>query len=211
LYAEIERKIEELREYFDDEEEEVTKKYCDECLARMLFVDGCAVLQFMHYVFDEKKLKDVKIKDDQAAFWCQDLLLLENQLPYQLLEDLMELSVKKEALKNSIGKFIENLANRKDPEMTSSTEKPAHLLDRLRTRFLFLGDKEKKRNNRSNVQCAGTENTKGDWQSYRNVQELRAAGIQLKPSNTNSLADVSFDPTETLQSVFTLDTFLFLK
>jgi hypothetical protein len=188
LYAKIEERIGKLREYFDGE---VTNKYDDECLAWMLFVDGCAVLQFMYYAVQDK-FQDVKIKNDLAAFGQQDLFLLENQLPYQLLEDLMELSDNKVILQDSIDSFIENHANCKAPKKTSSTEKPAHLLDRLRTRLLFLGDEEKKRNNNSSI-----ENTEGDWHSYRNVQELRAAGIQLKPSKTNSLIDLSFSDQNT--------------
>jgi hypothetical protein len=66
----------------------VTKKYEDEYLARMQFVDGCAVLQFIYHGIEDK-LKDVKMKNDQSRFWMDDLFLLENQLPYQLLEDLM--------------------------------------------------------------------------------------------------------------------------
>ena len=41
LYNKIEENIKELRECF---EEEVTKKYDDEALAWLLFVDGCAIL-----------------------------------------------------------------------------------------------------------------------------------------------------------------------
>jgi hypothetical protein len=58
----------------------------------------------------------VKIKNDQAVFGQDDLFLLENQLPYQLLEDLMELSDKKDNLHKSIDSFIENYANCKNPE-----------------------------------------------------------------------------------------------
>jgi hypothetical protein len=44
LYEKIKKKIKKLRECF---EEEVTKKYDDEALAWMLFVDGCAILQYI--------------------------------------------------------------------------------------------------------------------------------------------------------------------
>ncbi|XP_059428773.1 UPF0481 protein At3g47200-like [Corylus avellana] len=186
LYAKIEEKISKLREYFDGE---VTKEYDDECLAWMLFVDGCAVLQFMYYAVEEK-FKDVKIKNDLAAFGQQDLFLLENQLPYQLLEDLMELSDNKETLKNSIDSFIENHANCKAPKNTS-TEKPAHLLDRLRTRLLCKVPVPRAGDHK------GKKKKEADWQSYRNVQELRAAGIQLKPSKTNSLIDLHFSDQNT--------------
>ena len=45
LYGIIEDNIKELREYYD---EKVTRKYSDEDLAWMLFVDGCATLQFIY-------------------------------------------------------------------------------------------------------------------------------------------------------------------
>ena len=45
LYNKIEENIKELRECF---EEEVTKKYDDEALTWLLFVDGCAVLQYIY-------------------------------------------------------------------------------------------------------------------------------------------------------------------
>ena len=54
-----------------------------------LLVDGCATLQFIDSVVHEK-VKDFKIKNDQVAFVQQDLFLLENQLPYQLLDNLMK-------------------------------------------------------------------------------------------------------------------------
>jgi hypothetical protein len=44
LYELVEKNIKQLRECF---EEEVTKKYDDEALAWMLFVDGCAILQYI--------------------------------------------------------------------------------------------------------------------------------------------------------------------
>lgn len=216
LYVEIEKKIKQLREYFD---EEVNKKYeDDEYLAWMLFVDGCAVLQFIYYAVEDK-FKDLKIKDDRVVFGVADLFLLENQLPYQLLEDLMELSENKKRFKDSIDSFIERHANCKDKKTSIekppadddkktsiSIEKPpadddrktsigikkaemppAHLLDRLRTRLL-RDSKNKSNDEYMSMGQKGQDN----WQSYRNIQELKAAGIQLKPSESSSLADVSF-------------------
>jgi phage anti-repressor protein len=188
LYVEIEKKIKQLREYFD---EEVNKKYeDDDYLAWMLFVDGCAVLQFIYYAVEDK-FKDLKIKDDRVVFGVADLFLLENQLPYQLLEDLMELSENKKSLKDSIDRFIEKHANCKDKKTSIGIEKaempPAHLLDRLRTRLLCDPKNESNDENTSTGQ-----KVQDNGQSYRNIQELKAAGIQLKRSESSSLADVSF-------------------
>jgi hypothetical protein len=74
LYEMVEKNIKQLREYYD---EEVTKKYSDEALAWILFVDGCATLQFIDSVV-KNKVKEFKIKDDHVAFVQQDLFLLEN-------------------------------------------------------------------------------------------------------------------------------------
>ena len=105
LYEMVEKNIKQLREYYD---EEVTKKYSDEALAWILFVDGCATLKFIDIVVsgDNKKLQEFKIKNDHVAFVQQDLFLLENQLPYQLLDDLMKMSEEEENLRKAILKFI---------------------------------------------------------------------------------------------------------
>ncbi|KAE8098656.1 hypothetical protein FH972_016701 [Carpinus fangiana] len=186
LYAEIEKKIKQLREYFD---EKVTKVYDDKDLAWMLFVDGCAVLQFIQCAV-ETKFADMKIKNDQAVFGQQDLFLLENQLPYQLLKDLMKLSEKKEILKKSINSFIDmhattQTANCKDKQ------KPAHLLDRLRTRLIGNRESPHITAEQGNKSRSGGQGGQA-LHSFRNVQELRAAGIQLKLSTTGSLTDVFF-------------------
>ena len=105
LYKKIEDNIKEPRECY---EEEVTKEYNDEDLTWMLFMDGCAILQYI-YCATTNKFKDLNIKNDCAALGQQDLFLLENQLPYRLLKRLMKLSVKKKELKKSINDFIKSL------------------------------------------------------------------------------------------------------
>ena len=135
----VEKNIKQLREYYD---EEVTKKYSDEALAWILFVDGCATLQFIDSVVNNK-VKEFKIKNDHVAFVLRDLFLLENQLPYQLLDNLMEKSDEGQNLMTSILNFIDwqsMLANddattKKFKEMATNGE-PIHLLDLLRKRLL---------------------------------------------------------------------------
>ena len=140
LYDMIKKKIEQLRECFDAE---VTKKYGDEDLAWMLFVDGCATLEFIDIVAsgDNEKLQEFKIKNDHVAFVQQDFFLLENQLPNQLLDVLMKASAEGEKLEKSIQKFInkQSLLHRSDETMAETPtfdEEPIHLLDLLRKRFL---------------------------------------------------------------------------
>ena len=73
----------------------------DEELGWLLFVDGCAILQYIYCAANDK-FEELKIKTDNVAFGQQDLFLLENQLPYHLLKWLMSWSENEDELKNSI-------------------------------------------------------------------------------------------------------------
>ncbi|KAM3690924.1 hypothetical protein ACB094_09G156800 [Castanea mollissima] len=198
LYKKIGEKIEELKECF---EKEVIEDYDDESLIWMLLVDGCATLQYI-YCAANSKFGDLNIKPDSIAFTQQDLFLLENQLPYRLLNWLMTWSgsANEGELRKSIDDYIESLVwvpppddqsaifsckwlsslswrcykneKQKTTHRNNPEKQPIHLLDLLRTRLL---DNHQRRNNpeKSN----GKVQT---WQSYRNVQELRAAGIYVE-------------------------------
>ena len=105
VHKKIQDNIKELRDCF---EKEVTMDYYDEALAWLLFVDGCAILQFMYCANTKDKFKDLSIKDESVvAFGHQDLFLPKNQLPYSLFEWLMSLSKMKKQLEDSIDTFIE--------------------------------------------------------------------------------------------------------
>uniref|UniRef100_A0A2N9EUQ9 Uncharacterized protein n=1 Tax=Fagus sylvatica TaxID=28930 RepID=A0A2N9EUQ9_FAGSY len=204
----IERRIKKLKDCF---EEEVIKKYDgdDEGLAWLLFVDGCAILQYMYCATNKDKFDDLSIKNDSVVFADQDLFLLENQVPYCLLKWLMRWSKNKEKLEISIDKFIRRHVEvplpeyhssifrcaclsslswkQKQAESSHSKQKPrdpTHLLDLLRTSLL---DTHQPINPKK-------QNGQNTWQSYRNVQELRAAGIHVERSKNEKrcLSDISF-------------------
>ncbi|XP_035546466.1 UPF0481 protein At3g47200-like [Juglans regia] len=182
LYKKIEQEIEELKECF---KEAVTKPYDNDSLARILFVDGCVVLQYIYYAVNNK-FKEKNIKDDSVAFCQQDLFLLENQLLYRLLESLMSLSKMRGKFRSSIQNFIKRNHNmlleggqqlsRNGERSEDSEPPPTHLLDLLRTSLLGPpGDQTHTENSR-------IERKDPEWQSYRNLQELKAAGIIVKRS-----------------------------
>jgi hypothetical protein len=205
----IEKEIKDLRECF---EEKVTTEYDDESLAWILFVDGCAILQYIFCAANDK-FEDFNIKIDSAAFAQQDLFLLENQVPYRLLKSLMGSSGKENELKRSIENFIRNVTYQQtDPQGESSNDlhtkpkerevpitepsEPTHLLDLLRTNL--LGPLQSSIPNSpkpsSGKMCRKKQDQDPDWQSYRNVQELKAAGIQLKRNKNNRhLRNIRFD------------------
>ena len=183
----------------------MTKEYDDKNLAWMLFVDGCAILQFI-YSDVHKGLKESKIKKDLKFFVNRDLFLLENQLPYQLLDDLMKMREDEENLRKAILKFINgqsmleneqpkgekwtNMATDKDAIHLATDKDAIHLLDLLRTRL--LADQSVEKDMKCAIPfCTSKSSKKKDWQSFRNVQELKAAGIYLKSSH-NSCLRISF-------------------
>ncbi|KAL2347022.1 hypothetical protein Fmac_001022 [Flemingia macrophylla] len=57
----------------------------DEMISWTLFVDGCALLQILEHAKLEKPEK-MNVKVDQLVLVMQDVLLMENQLPYPLLK-----------------------------------------------------------------------------------------------------------------------------
>ncbi|ONH95006.1 hypothetical protein PRUPE_7G046000 [Prunus persica] len=253
LYKKIEEKIKELRECYV---KEATEHIDDGTLAWMLFLDGCSTLQFIYSLMNEHE--EFEIKRDQVAFAQQDLFLLENQIPYQVLELLMSSSDKREVLKHAIESFVqmhiivpvekqskgqeqkhqpgitENREQKQEPDTTSSTEhkvditentetkqqdglttdtdqkqqpgvttdanhkqqpgvttdanqkqqpeEPTHLLDLLRKRILGPPKKD----------VSKKKVGESPKQTFRNVQELSAAGIHFQPSKTNFLGDISF-------------------
>ncbi|KAM3738815.1 hypothetical protein ACB098_09G159500 [Castanea mollissima] len=216
LYKKIGEKIKELKECF---EKEVIEGYKDEDLIWLLLVDGCAILQYIDCGANNN-FEGLKIKPDSIAFTKQDLFLLENQLPYRLLNWLMTWSgsANEDKLRKSIDAYIKKLvtvppsddqseisswkwlsslswrccqyAEKEKEESPHSKAKlqedPIHLLDLLRIRLLGKNQqiKHKKRNGNGQMTL----------QSYRNVQELRAAGIYVERSKKENscLSDVSF-------------------
>ena len=176
LYMVIKNNIEQLRKYFD---EEVIHNYNDEALAWMLFVDGCATLKFIDSVVDNN-VKRFQIKNGQVASVQQDLFLLENQLPYRILDDLIKNSKEGKKLKESVQSFIDTQSMTKKTEELPPNKEPVHLLDLLRNRLLGC------------THDISPKSNEKEWQSYRNVQELRAVGIHLKSSDSSCLGKINF-------------------
>lgn len=82
----LNRQIKELRECYD---KKVTASYSDDELTWLLFLDGCAMLVFIHSYVNQE-LKVFNISNGQAALIQRDLFLLENQIPYQVLQELIK-------------------------------------------------------------------------------------------------------------------------
>ncbi|CAN6577458.1 unnamed protein product [Malus baccata var. baccata] len=189
LYKEVEDNIKELKQCYD---EKTTERYDgDEAsLAWMFFVDGCSILQFIHKY---STLEEFEIKRDQVFFAEQDLFLLENQIPYEILNLLMSSSIKNEDLWHGIQVFLDMHSTaagasakpfrwykrmmRQDLKFElrlgvcmEDSWPTTHLLELLRTRM--LGPAKNGRDAADNELPP----------SFRNAKELMAAGIHFRCS-----------------------------
>ncbi|GLT44264.1 hypothetical protein SLA2020_181730 [Shorea laevis] len=148
FYKNVKKEIKNLRNCY---EKEAVEKWNDEELAWMFLVDGCALLQFIALdVYDAWNLFS---NNDPVSIEKVDFFLLENQLPYQLLQILMdsfaefssaELRPKLEELfKDLINEFINKSFLSLSPQQTHQIEiidyiqprPPLHLLDLLQRRL----------------------------------------------------------------------------
>ncbi|KAK3218151.1 hypothetical protein Dsin_012121 [Dipteronia sinensis] len=129
--------------------------------------------------------KDLKMKLCLAAFVKRDLLLLENQLPFQVLRVLM--NDKDDEWKETFRTFFTRIG-----ALPSSQSQPkidfdqcAHLLDMIHT---LLIDKA--------ALSAPQHTTSGNGLfSCRSAKELKEVGIHFRPSKSYQLTDVQFSST----------------
>ncbi|KAG4123401.1 hypothetical protein ERO13_D11G324300v2 [Gossypium hirsutum] len=197
MYKNMKKEIDDLKKCYDPQELE---KYSDndEKLAWMFFVDGCAILQavYRRYGDDDDKAGKSFIKDDLLTFVYSDLFLLENQIPFRVLE-LLTSSGDGKKFMNAIQRFIDDTVIKpgEDSEWWWKQLKGEriHLLHLLRERLLveeekpwwwrfierrFINEARAKRYHSCSI---GT------------VEELKKAGIMLKASETSCLTDISFN------------------
>ena len=118
-----------------------------------------------------------------AAFVKRDLLLLENQLPFLVLRELM--SSKENEWKKTFSTFFTRIRVLTYYSLREiDFDKCTHLLDTIHT---LLIDKD--------ALSAPKYNRKGgstDWFSCRSAKELNTAGIHFRPSQGHQFADVQF-------------------
>ena len=180
-----------------------TNNYSSEELVRMMLLDGCSLLYFIYCVVngDESNLHGLNVKSHFIAFARLDLFLLENQLPFEILKLLFEgARFGAATMEEMMKKFITSNITRPPGvalELDLVKEPPSHLLDLLRSGLLGPQPVPEQKGQSGGIWrgiCPReTGEQQGDWQSHRNIKELAAAGIYLKPSRTTYLSDISFE------------------
>ncbi|XP_022744297.1 UPF0481 protein At3g47200-like [Durio zibethinus] len=197
LYKKIKQDIGYLKKCYKPEDIE---DYDDEELAWMFFVDGCAVLKAIHYSKSkqEKQKDELNIKVDILAFAQVDLFMLENQLPFRVLELLISSVHDGKDLRESIDVFIDNKIKRTIAEgkkgQPRQDQDRTHLLGLLRERLLAETNNKNKSTKtiigKLLLSCGAKQQQYP--KTFRSINELKEAGIRVTPSETSSLRDVNF-------------------
>lgn len=91
MYSEVEEAIQSAREFYNEID---IIGYDDAQFTRMMFLDGCFLLQFIHCV--THNYENLEMTDRQVAGVKRDLLLLENQIPFPVLKSLTRLRYEKD-------------------------------------------------------------------------------------------------------------------
>ncbi|KAI5560265.1 hypothetical protein BDE02_16G036000 [Populus trichocarpa] len=170
--------------------EDSTDEFDDEKFTQIMFLDGCFILQFIFFLL--RRPEDLKMPGHQVVLVKRDLLLLENQLPFQVIWSLMNLRFGKgegggrNKLINDFIRHIRALPPRKESikemikKFAGKYHQPVHLLGLLHTDHI---NKEA---------CSHCSTRSSDWYSYRSAKDLRTVGIRFRPNWTNAYSDVEF-------------------
>ncbi|KAF3641738.1 putative trans-resveratrol di-O-methyltransferase-like [Capsicum annuum] len=216
LYEKVKNIMPNVRECYDDE---LIKKYSHEEFAQIMLLDGCFILQYFHCIVTGN-YTELKMKSHDIAFIRRDLFLLENQLPFEVLQVLMSCKFKNNEGMEMIKKFISSAHTKPTP--------PHGFIQGIKDFFLDLfGDTQKvmsflgKICGEEGPPFTKQESTKiwlpshllellkthlidpnafseggcylrGEWCSYRSAIELRRAGIRFRPGKSRRLSEVKF-------------------
>ncbi|KAJ4966633.1 hypothetical protein NE237_018482 [Protea cynaroides] len=191
-----------------------TDRFNEQDFKRLMFFDGCFIVYFIYCIVCNKQLNK-SMKNDHIVFITMDLFLLENQLPYMVLQALVTNFLPIDS-KNIFGRFMElqtratgrtsstskhrsqklpNFMNNTTttPKCSSSLEaqkEPLHLLDLLRTRFLDTRSQSRRSQKGRRIRLDDIDND--NWQSFRSVQELKATGIKCSCTSNCCVKDVEY-------------------
>ncbi|KAJ4706269.1 hypothetical protein OWV82_019942 [Melia azedarach] len=212
-YAQVMELAKFARECYEDNEERRVAKFNDEEFTKMMFLDGCFVVQFI-YCCTRTHKQDGNQDDDQPnSTILQKLMMLKFQND-------------KETWETKLGNFIEKTLGprhnyskqrqakpQQDHQQTivnmENEPEPAHLLAYTQTKLIGkekLVDKSTERKSSScwssflsamdcnlwGICCKPSKSHPSSWSSYRSAMELKLVGINFKPSKSHQLRSVEF-------------------
>ncbi|XVE79302.1 hypothetical protein DITRI_Ditri14bG0047200 [Diplodiscus trichospermus] len=207
LFQAIEQMEERIRKCYSE-----TIEIDSHGLIEMMVLDGCFIIELFCIV---GRLADTNLDDPIfnmqwiLSFLMRDLLRLENQVPFFVLQTLFELSMVGSDQEN-----VPSLARLSLEFFNYMVQRPMeviakqnnihgiHLLDLFRMSFLPPSSQETSRKSSS------TEQTSRFLQLIPSARKLHLAGIQFKPGKSDSFLDVKFSNGVLQIPLLTIDDFI---
>ncbi|CAI9271192.1 unnamed protein product [Lactuca saligna] len=181
LYNKVFEVVQDARKCYVDGS---TDEYNDEQFTGMMLRDGCFVLFFIYCIATEPNtmlmLNIEYLGTSGFLHIVGDILLLENQIPFIVLQVLLDMQFPEDRGERILNEFFNYLNYGKittKKKKVLEMKQPLHLLELYRSHFISLGVHQK--------------NTSGIWnyvkrnQSFPSVNELKAKGIFLKRTNVD--------------------------
>nr|XP_043609615.1 UPF0481 protein At3g47200-like [Erigeron canadensis] len=186
LYNNLAQMVDTLRGYYEDEDDHLSN---DEFTWVML-LDGCFILYFIKNIYLHAVTDSLGLKSRDIMFAQQDTFLLENQIPYRVLTEVMkfvpdvdwDLKIKRFVDDNI---FVTKMFSYEGKWKNSIRFVPSHpipgtinhLLELLQTRL---------------AQGSTFDQLPSDWYTVRNVNDLSEVGISFKPSESRSINFIKY-------------------
>ncbi|KAL7597927.1 UPF0481 protein At3g47200 [Lactuca sativa] len=176
-----------------------TDEYNDEEFNRMMLHDGCFILFFIECVASHPNtlamLNNEYLGALGFAHVARDILLLENQIPFIVLQVLLDLRFPKDRGEKILNDFFNYLKygeiSTKEKNVLGK-KKPLHLLELYRSHFISLSSFSiKKINDDANEKWNYVKRNR----SFPSIMELKAKGIFLKCTkfeNESSSENIKF-------------------
>ncbi|XP_052207079.1 UPF0481 protein At3g47200-like isoform X2 [Diospyros lotus] len=174
----------------------------DDVLMEMLILDGCFIIElFLKNNDSKKKHSDVLFSSKLLLMaLCRDLLLLDNQLPFLVLQILFEKSGLMEKLGQHDGyhpdlielafKFLKRILPTKKLDKTLVSDTPTDLQSVVYEGLSWL---RLEANNNSNSNNDHDEEDRDDkWDLVKSATELHEFGVEFKMVDTENFIDIKF-------------------
>ncbi|XP_052622991.1 UPF0481 protein At3g47200 [Lactuca sativa] len=203
LYNKVFEVVQDARKCYVDGS---TDEYNDEQFTRMMLRDGCFVLFFIHCIASEPNTMLMLNIEYLGALGflhiARDILLLENQIPFIVLQVLLDLQFPEDRGERILNEFFNYLNYgeiTKKKEKVLEKKQPLHLLELYRSHFISLsssfGQVPQKKIGVHQKNTNGKSNYVKRNRSFASVTELKAKGIFLKRTNVDdesSNEDIKF-------------------
>ncbi|XP_047940307.1 putative UPF0481 protein At3g02645 [Salvia hispanica] len=204
-------------------EAKIVEKYDDKSLALMMLLDASIIIDFIHNYLG---MQGNSFSDWQRCLGAgsgplmvRDIMLMENQIPFQVLQLLITLQYEKGEAASFLPRFFSTFLSYKgrilDLDLNNTEilreieDPPIHFLEAFR-RVVVLKNKKKIKEEDRVMSVYSSVNKSVFLQSamsmkeemvdagisymHRSVMDLKAKGIRIRPDPDLSAADITFVP-----------------